>query len=381
RANPWGATQAERCRPPARRGMTAAARRHFDDGVRAATGGNAADAERAFQRALAEDAGAFKAAYNLGVLADRAGQENRAIEYYRQALRIQADYEKAAEGMVTIHFRRNNVPEALALVEPIARRFPTNLAMQALHAEVLVRAQRYDQAWDAARLALACDERFVPALIATLKASLAQGRRQLADSILEQALAIEGNNAELLFLKGTLLREEAARFREALEAFRRAVQVRPDYVDARVALGIAELGAGNYPQALEHFQVAAQLAPTLVAVHLNLGDAYRASKQWQKAKTSFEKALQMDSSLAQAHYNMGLMYLSAGADFPGVDLLGSLQRAKEQLSRYRSLMGPRLPRNDPSTALLTDIDRQIEREQRRLEREARAAAQAAPREE
>lgn len=384
-ANPWGATQAEQCRPPARREMNASALRVFNEGVRAAAGGNSADAQRSFERALAEDSGAFKAAYNLGVLADRAGQENRALELYRQSLRIQADYEKALEGMVTIFYRRNSVPEALALVEPVAQRFPTNLHVQALYAEVLTRAQRYEQAWDAARRALRCDERFVPALLATVKTSLAQGRRELAESILTQALSIDADVAELHFIRGTLLREDAARYREALEAFRNAVRLRPDYGEARLALGIAELGGGNYDQALQHFQAAARLSPTLVAVHLNLGEAYRATKQWEKAKASFDKALQMDSNLAQAHYNLGLMYRTAGAEFPGLDALQAMQRAKEELTRYRNLMGPRLRRDDPTTEILADLDRQIEREQRRLEREARArereAARPAPTEE
>ena len=61
-------------------------------------------------------------------------------------------------------------------MEPIARDYPTNLHVQALYAEVLVEAGRYQEAWMAARKALRCDERFVPAMIALVKASLAQGR-------------------------------------------------------------------------------------------------------------------------------------------------------------------------------------------------------------
>ena len=132
-------------------------------------------------------------------------------------------------------------------------------------------------------------------------------------------------------------------------------------------------------QALQHFQAASRLAPTLVAVHLNLGEAYRATKQWEKAKAAFDKALQMDGNLAQAHYNLGLMYMTAGPEFPGLDALQAMQRAKEEFTRYRNLMGPRLRRDDPTTALLADLDRQIEREQRRLEREARQREREAAR--
>lgn len=370
-ANPWGATRAEQCRRPQRRAMNSAARRAFDEGVRAASAGRVAEARRAFQRALSEDRNAYQAAYNLGVLADRSGNTNRALDYYRQALRIQSDYEKAAEGMVTIFLRRGSVPEALAFVEPLARANPTNLELQALYAEVLVRAERYDQAMEAARRALRCDERFVPALIAIVKASLAQGRKELAESILEQALTIQEGNAELHFIKGTMLRDQPGRFRDALTEFQRAVQLRPDYVEARMALGVAQLAAGNYREALQNFEAAANLAPSLVAVHLNLAEGYRTTKQWNKAKAAFEKVLEMEPNLAEAHFNMALMYMSAGGEFPGLDELQALERAKEELRRYRDLRGPRLARDDPSAQYLEDLDRQIQRIRRRREREER----------
>lgn len=378
-ASPWGATRAEQCRQPERRQMSASARRSFDQGVRAARGGNTQQARQAFQAALSADSNAYKAAYNLGVLADRDGNENQAIEFYRRALRIQQDYEAAAEGMVTIFLRRGSAPDALAFIEPLARRNPRNLHLQALYAEVLVRVERYDAAWDAARSALRCDERFVPALTALVKASLKQGRRELAESILSQALQVQDNNAELHYIQGTLYSEDEARFRDALREFTRAVQLRPDYAEARMALGIAQLAGGNYQQALQNFQAAARLAPTLVAVHLNLGDAYRATKQWQQAKASFEKALQMNPNLAQAHFNMGLMYMTAGEEFPGLDALQALQKAKEEFTRYRDQMGSRLPRDDISEQYLTDLNRQIERTQRRLERERARAEQEAER--
>lgn len=382
--SPWGASRADQCRVPERRDMSSSARSRFQEGVRAAAGGNISAARSAFEGALSSDRNAYKAAYNLGVLADRQGQENRALDFYRQALRIQGDYERAAEGIITIHLRRRSVPDALAFIAPLARRYRTNLHLQSLHAEVLVQAERYDAAWDAARLALRCDERFVPALTALVKASLRQGREELAESILEQAIGIEANNAELHFIRGTMLREEAGRLRQAMEEFEAAVRLRPDYAEARMALGIQLLAGGRYPEALTHFEAAATLAPTLVAVHLNLADAYRASKQWEKAKRTFDKVLQMDGNNAQAHFNLGLMFLTAGAEYPGLDELASLQKAQSEFTTYRNLMGPRLPRNDPSEGYLTDLERtikrtkrRIERDRQRAERDARRAANAA----
>ena len=372
--SPWGATHAEQCRRPARPTMSSKAKRAFDKGVSAAAAGDSGAAESDFKSALDRDPNAYPALYNLGVLADRAGNERDAANYYQRALGLLPDYEPAARGISTIQIRRGQVQGAVATVEPLANQYRANLEMQALYAEILVEARRYDEAWMAARRALKCDERFVPALIALLKASRAQGRDELADSILDQALEVDPQIAELHFLDGERLKTEPGRLREAMAAYERAVQLRPSYAEARMALGIQLLAGGNYPGALSHFQAAERLVPTLAAVHVNLGDAYRANKQWTEAQRAYRRALELQSKLPEAHYGLGLLFLSAAGDFPGLDELTAYEKAVDELNRYRSEMGPRLARDDQSAEYLRDLDRMIKRARRRIEREQGGAS-------
>jgi len=362
---------------PNRPAMSGGARSAYQRGVQAARAGNLDAAEDAFAQALRDDSRAYEAAFALGVIADRKGDENRALQYYRRALQVVPDHERAAEGIVTIYLRRGSVPDALAFIEPLARRWTRNLYLQALLAEVLARAGRYDDALEAARVALKRDERFVPAMISLVKASLAQERTELANSVVEQALAVEPDNAELHYLKGQLLLDEPGRLAEALAAFEKAVQERPDYPEARTALGLLFLEGGNYTGALEQLEAAARLAPMLPEAHLNLGDAYRVNQRWAEAKSSYDRALAMKSDLAAAHFNMGLLYMDAGEEFPDIDKLTALQRAQESFTRYRDMIGPRAARDDPSNEYLEDLARLIRREETRLARErARAEREA-----
>ncbi|MDH5494075.1 MAG: tetratricopeptide repeat protein, partial [Myxococcales bacterium] len=285
-----------------------------------------------------------------------------------------------AEGIVTIHLRRGSVPDALAFIEPLARRYATNLHLQALYAEVLVRAERYEPAWNAARAALRCNERFVPALKALVRASLAQGRRRLADTILEQAIEIDGDDPELHYIQGTLYRESAERLRDALDEFEAAVRLRPDYVDARMALGVQLLSGGRYEDALGHFQVVVRLMPGSAAAHLNVGDAQRSLRQWDPAKASFERVLRLDPNNAPAHFNLGLMHYAIGLEREQQEQIDAMQLARQHFVQYRNLMGPRLARDDPSEQYLSEVDRTIQRAQRAIERAARRAAQQAARE-
>lgn len=375
--NRWGARDDEACRAPARAPMSAAAQPHIRRGVAAANSNDADAARTAFMAALSSDPRSYQAAFNLGVIADRAGNETQAMEYYRQSLRIQEDYEHAVRGLVAIQLRRGDRAGALSLVEPLARRFSGNLELQAIHAEVLVQNQRYEQAWDAARRALRCDERYVPALRALVKASLAQDRKELAASILANALSAAPNDAELHYLNAQILGRETGRAREVVAALERAVELRPSYSEARMELGTLLLRSGNYQGALTQFEAVSRLNPTLPAVHLNLGDAYRSLRRWTDAKASYDRVVASSPNMPEVYFNLGLMYRAAGAEFPGLDLVQSLQRAREAFARYRNLMGPRLARTDPSEQYLSEIDRAISRAQRASEEAAREAERAA----
>ncbi len=380
--SPWGRPESESGEPlPPRHSMSATARAAYQRGIQASRNGNLDAAQSQFERALALDAEAFKATYNLGVVADRRGDNATALQYYERTLSMQPDYERAAEGIALIHLRQNNPDQALAVVTPLAQRWQRNLHLQALKAVVLVQAGKPEEAMEAARFALQRDERFVPAMLAIVKASLRLGRKELAEAVIAQALEVDESEAELHYLKGRMLLDETGRLREALSEFRRAVQLRPDYVEARIALGNQLLSGANYEDALIQFKAAVQLSPTLVEVHLNLGDAHRANSQWSEAKSSFDRALQMRSPLPEAHFNLGLMYMTAGDAFPGLDQVGALEKAMDEFKTYRDEMGPRLPRDDPSEGYLEDLDRAVKREKKRIERDRvrqeRAAARAA----
>lgn len=383
--SPWGRPEAESGRPlPPRRPMNGSARAAYQRGLQLASSGNPTGAQQSFQQALSADGNAFKAAYNLGVLADRAGQEGQAIQYYQQALRIQADYERAIEGIARIHLRRGNAAEAVNFVRPLADQWVRNLHIQAVYGDVLVGANRPEEAVEAARRALRRDERFVPAMVVLVKANLRLGRTELAESILDQAIQTSDQNAELHYLRGRM-HQDAGALAQALTSYRRAIELEPAYTEARMAVGLQQLAAGNYAEALAQFQAAASLAPTLPAVRLALGDALRATKQWQPAKAELDRVQQMEPRNAEVHFNLGVLYREAEAQFPGMTNLQAYQAAVTEFNRYRELMGPRLPRDDPSAPYLEELGRLIEREERTIERDraraerdaARAARQAA----
>lgn len=375
--SPFGSPEAEKGSPlPQRKAMGGDARGRYDEGLRAAREGNLAQARAAFEAAVNADPNSYEALHALGVIHDREGKESQAIDYYRRALRVQPDYEESAKGIAAIYLRQGQSDRAVQFMQPLAQQWERNLLLQAYYANLLVQVNRIDDATKVARAALRRDERFVPAMMSLVRANIKAGKVELADAILEQALQINEKNAQLHFLKGKRLVEED-KLGEALKAFRRAVELDPDFAEARMELALRLLAGANYDEALQQLQAVEKLTPRLVEVQLALGDAYRSTRQWDKAKAAFDRALRMRSDLPQAHYNLALMYMSAEGEYPGLDTLQALNKAKEEFANYRTQMGARLSRDDPSAEYLDAIEKSIAREKNRLEREKKAAERAA----
>ncbi len=372
-ANPWGSPEADKGAPlPPRKPMSGSARTRYDDGIRAAKSGDLEGAQRAFEQAVGADDSSYEALHALAVINDRQGKEAQALDYYRRALRVQADYEESARGVSAIYVRQGQPDRAVSFMQPLAAQWERNLLLQAYYADLLVQLNRQEEAIRVARAALKRDERFVPAMISLVRANIKSGKVELADSILEQALAVDEKNATLHHIKGTRLLSDG-KSGEALNEFRRAVELDPDFAEARMDLAMRLLAGANYDDALTQLQAVDKLTPRLVEVQLALGEAYRSKRQWEQAKAAFDRAIRMRSDLPQAHFNLALMYMTAGAEYPGLDVLGSLGKAKEEFATYRSQMGSRITRDDASLGYLDDIEKSIAREQKRIEREKKAA--------
>jgi tetratricopeptide (TPR) repeat protein len=138
-ANPWGSPDAEKGTPlPARNPISGSAKSDYEDGLKAAHRGDFADARNEFDAAVKADPNAYQALHALGVLSDREGKESQAIDYYRRALRAQADYEASAKGIVAIYLRQGQSDKALSFMQPLAQQWERNLYLQAYYADLLV---------------------------------------------------------------------------------------------------------------------------------------------------------------------------------------------------------------------------------------------------
>ncbi|MCC6748731.1 MAG: tetratricopeptide repeat protein [Deltaproteobacteria bacterium] len=195
-----------------------------------------------------------------GLLAQRRGEAERAVELYQQARQAGPDELLPAQTLAELHLALQQPHEAVAVLEDLATHAPTELRVRALTllgdawSVQLDDAQRAAEAYSRA-LDLAPDD--VPAAFGLAQASyVAQdfaGARATMEALVQRASSLDtlkpSVRASLEHYLGVTLLRTGARS-EALVAFRRALQQDPLCVEAALSFA-AQLVEKNDGQGAE----------------------------------------------------------------------------------------------------------------------------------
>jgi tetratricopeptide (TPR) repeat protein len=101
---------------------------------------------------------------------------------------------------------------------------------------------------------------------------------------------------------------EQFKHKEAADAFRRALQLDPSLVTARINLGIALFNVPDLPAAQKELQAAIAAAPAAPQPHYLLGLAAKTQNKPEEAIASFQKVLRVDPNDVGANVNIGQLY-------------------------------------------------------------------------
>jgi tetratricopeptide (TPR) repeat protein len=102
------------------------------------------------------------------------------------------------------------------------------------------------------------------------------------------------------------------RFAEAIDHYRKALQIKPDYTPAHCNLGTALLAQGRSAEAIEEFQTALKIDPECAAAHNGLGGALAVRGQSAAAIRHYRKAIQTKPDYTEAYYNLAFLLAAQG---------------------------------------------------------------------
>jgi tetratricopeptide (TPR) repeat protein len=106
--------------------------------------------------------------------------------------------------------------------------------------------------------------------------------------------------------------EERQRLAEGIDEYRQAIEIKPNFTEARHNLAIALLKTGDLDGALEQLYLVLKLRPGHVTARNTLGNVLYQRHKFADAARYYEEAIAMEPGYAEAHFNLGRARVQQG---------------------------------------------------------------------
>ncbi|MBN3752028.1 tetratricopeptide repeat protein [Paraburkholderia sp. Tr-20389] len=209
-----------------------------------------------------------------------------------------------------VHHRAGRLAQAKALYEQILRTQPGQ--PDALHRLGLLACQTGQHEAGIALMERSLAARPDAVCCNDLGIVLSE-RGQVAQAIerYRRAIALRPDYPEAHNNLGNALKD-TGELEAAAASYRKAIGLRPDFPQAYVNLSAVQRRQKAYLLAIGTAQRAVQLAPGLAEAHNNLGNAYHGLDDLAAAAASYRRALELDPVDSNTHHNLSLVLLKQG---------------------------------------------------------------------
>lgn len=290
---------------------------------------NYASLENKFEAALDADENLAEANYNLGVLAERQGKYDEAREQYEEALQKKPSLHQAAENLAVMEQNAGNVSGAVARYQDILKRFPEEGGARARLAELYRQAGDQDKAMELARAALVREPHSIMAYKVMMRSYLDRKQLSMAKLVALRATKLDENDPELYHAVALIFLQEG-KVDDARLQFKRALEIRPDFLPSHQQMAQLSLDAEDYVSAEQHLRRVLQANGKNAAAQLNLGVALKGQGQYDKAMQAYDAAEKINPELPAIYLNRGII-LQKVKDAP--------ERALDLYKKYLALSG------------------------------------------
>ncbi len=196
---------------------------------------------------------------------------------------------------------------------------------------------------------------------------------------------MQPDNPQTFYLEGLLNLDYLHVAPDAVDSYRRAVELDPDHEEARLGLAVALLGVKNFAEATEHFQHLRQCQPDNASVQVGLaecrdglgenaeavrlvddvlarqpqfaaalslrGQFALKNEQWVEAETSLRQALRRNPLDHRAQYDLVLCLERSGQEEEARRQRQHLQQIEEDVARFHEIVTKEIARRPTDPAL------------------------------
>lgn len=104
--------------------------------------------------------------------------------------------------------------------------------------------------------------------------------------------------------------ENAGDADSAVQSYRQAIELDPEYCDAMDNLALLLKQKGNYEEAVTLYQQSIAIYPDGYVAHLGLANAYSQMEQYDQAINEFETMLMLFPDDPEGYYGLGIVYFN-----------------------------------------------------------------------
>ena len=309
-----------------------------------------------------------------GIMAERKRQPDVALERYQHAISKDRFCGAAYGAQAMLLLRAGQPAKAEQLLRDGLTASPNNVPARVSYATLLAYVGRLPEAEKQALEVLHADEKNTGAMLVLARVYYGQRKYELSRFAAESARESDGASAEAYHQLGVLSLQKNER-PQALVAFRKAIELRPDMAAAQINLSELLSEGGDFDGALGASEQALAFLPDSVAAHLTHANALRGVQRFRDAQTEYEWILAKDANNRAAAYDLGILFLDA--EIPGMELDARLRKAVQALADYVARFKPSSDETAQVNGYIAGAKRQIEAEEKRKDREAKRAAKAA----
>ena len=327
--------------------------RQFDRGLRALKRGGPERYEKArprFEKAVAADPKLWEAWHNLGAVHFAEGEDDQAVEAFGKALKLNPINISTLLGRAEANRRAGNKKAARKDYEAAIEEDPSDASAYARLASLHRENKDFEDGLKVIRRALVEVGGKGEIYVEQGLLYLAQGRDGLAELVLLKAADIDAKEPAI-YNALALVSLARGKDQEAFERFAAATELDPDYLDARFNRASVLLDAGDYAGARAELSDIVNKSEDDDAARIALGVAHRGLGEYDQARKVWEgvakRAAKRSRAAGDALWNLAVLTM---------DFDKNEKKARKAIERYKSRSSKKHPKRKDADERLSELE-------------------------
>ena len=258
-----------------------------------------------FEHAISVTDNNYPAYNNLGSAYESIDLD-KAIFYYKAALKIRPNFATAFYNLGNAFLEKGNIDKAIHYYLNALKIKPNYTAALNNIGEALTKKGDYDKANYYFKKALKTDPTGPDTCMNFANALFLQAKPDIAVSLYKKILQTDSENADVQYNLAYVLSSQK-KYNEAIRHYNKTLSIDPKYLKAHYNLGNVLLRQGEVKEALIHYAESIKIKPDYVQAYNKIGLILLKQGKFRKAGVFFSKALQLNPNYSEARTNLDIV--------------------------------------------------------------------------